>query len=80
MSDVERLAAARCDKQTSNLQTKPIDLLRAAAHDLEAGLVKCDSVLILFLIAQNQPTRLGHSQRIVLDARETERSSCSRCS
>ena len=48
MSDVERLAAARCDKQSSNLATKPLDLLRAAAHDIETGRVKCDSSLILF--------------------------------
>ena len=48
MTDIERLSAMRCDKQTSNLKTKPIDLLRAAAHDIETGRVKCDSLLILF--------------------------------
>lgn len=48
MSDIERLAAARCDKQIGNVGTKPIDLLRAAAYDIETGRVKCDSIMILF--------------------------------
>lgn len=46
--DTERMASMRCDRAASNLHVKPIDLLRAAAHDVETGLVKCDGVLILF--------------------------------
>jgi len=48
MSDLERLASKRLDKTPSNLKVKPVDLLRAAAHDIEAGTIKCDAVLVLF--------------------------------
>lgn len=48
MSDIERLAAKRTEKLTSNLDVKPIDILRAAAHDIETGVLKCDGVLVLF--------------------------------
>lgn len=48
MSDVERLASLRCDKVTNNTKVTPLDLLRAAAHDLETGKVKADSIMILF--------------------------------
>jgi hypothetical protein len=48
LSDIEKLAALRCEREPGNLAVKPIDILRAAAHDLENGQVKCDGVLILF--------------------------------
>jgi hypothetical protein len=48
MSDVERLASLRCDKAEGNVEVKPLDLLRAACHDIETGRVKADSLLILF--------------------------------
>jgi hypothetical protein len=48
MSDIERLASLRCDKATGNVEVKPIDILRAAAHDIETGKVKADSIVILF--------------------------------
>lgn len=49
MSDLEKLAALRVGRLDSNLDAKPIDLLRAAAHDVETGSVRCSGVLILFV-------------------------------
>lgn len=48
MSDVERLASKRCDKAENNMDVTPLDLLRAAAHDMESGSVKANSIIILF--------------------------------
>jgi hypothetical protein len=50
MSDMEKLSALRVGKADSNLHVRPIDLLRAAAHDVEVGETKCDGVLVLFVI------------------------------
>lgn len=49
MSDTEKLAALRIGRLESNLDVRPIDLLRAAAHDLEVGDVKADGVLVVFV-------------------------------
>ncbi len=49
MSDTEKLASLRIDRLDSNMDVRPIDLLRAAAHEIESGSVKCTGVLVLFV-------------------------------
>lgn len=49
MSDVEKLSALRVDKRPYNKDVSPLDLLRAAAHDIETGKLKCDGLLIVFM-------------------------------
>lgn len=51
MSDTEKLAAFRIGRLASNLDVRPIDLLRAAAHDVETGEVKCTGVLVVLVNA-----------------------------
>ena len=49
MSDTERLSALRIGRLESNLDVRPIDLLRAAAFDVESGATKCDGVIVLLV-------------------------------
>lgn len=49
MSDIEKLAAKRLDKTSTSMNASPLDLLRAAAHDLETGRVPCDGIVIVFM-------------------------------
>lgn len=70
MNDIEKLASIRCDRTKSNMETRVIDLLRAAAHDIETGKVKADSLLILF---GDCPTSINEPW-----AFETYRAGCTR--
>ena len=38
----DELAPKRVDKATDNMDVRPVDLLRAMAHDIERGELKCD--------------------------------------
>jgi hypothetical protein len=44
----EELAWHRVERADDCLKVRPIDLLRAAAHDIETGKIQCDAVLILY--------------------------------
>lgn len=46
-TDVEKLASLRVSRQSSNLDVKPLDLFRAAAHTLDSGEETYDSAIIL---------------------------------
>lgn len=46
-TDVEKLAWLRVNKRESNMDVKPIDLLRAAAYAIETGEENYESMVIL---------------------------------
>lgn len=50
MSDVEKMAAMRLSKMTDNKDAKPIDLLRAAIHDIETGALQCDGMMLVWMV------------------------------
>lgn len=45
-TDMEKMASLRADKAKDNLSITPLDLLRAAIHDLETGAAKADGMVI----------------------------------
>lgn len=44
----DELAPKRVDKATDNMDVRPVDLLRAMAHDIERGELKCDGLLLIY--------------------------------
>lgn len=49
MSDIEKLASKRMDRTKDSSEANVLDVLRAAAHDVEVGTIKADCVLVVFL-------------------------------
>jgi len=47
VSDIERMAALRVNKQKDNSTVTPVDLLRAMASDIETGELKLDGLLLI---------------------------------
>lgn len=63
MTDIEKMAAMRADRAKSNLDVRPIDLLRAAIHDLETGVSQADGLIISMVYRPPDEARIYDSYR-----------------
>ena len=47
ISNVDELAIARVNNATDNTKVSPTDILKVALHDIETGVIQCDTLLVI---------------------------------